>query len=100
VLDGSGFEFQQRQEIYLFSITYRPDFGLSSLLFIGYQVFFPGDKAAGMLCSSPSGVLVKKEWSFSLFMPSWRGHGQLYLLLAVSKNVSHIFKLIEYVMEK
>jgi len=44
--------------------------------------------------------MVKNEWSCSFSMSSWRGHGQLSLLLAVSQNVSHIFKLIEYFMEK
>ena len=64
--------------------------------------FFPGIKRLGRDVdhSSLSGAVVKNEWSCSSFMPQWRGHGQLYLLVAVSKNVSHIFKLIEYFMEK
>jgi hypothetical protein len=63
-------------------------------LFSGYRVFFPRIKRLG------SGAVVKNEWSCSSSMPSWRGHEQLYLLPAVSKNVSHIFKLIEYFVGK
>jgi len=60
-------------------------------------VFYPGIKRLGYDVghSSVSGAVVKKEWSCSSFMPSWRGHGQPDLSLAVYKNVSHIFRLIE-----
>ena len=61
-------------------------------------VFFPGIKRLGYDVdhSTPSGAVVKNKWNCSSVMHSWREYGQLYLLLAVSKNASHILKLIEY----